>query len=185
MSRIDTLSHIKKQVELRPRRGRPRKFDTPSRAITLTLPEDVIAALHGVHPDVSRAVVRIAQREGAPPPRPPAELSRFGRRAVILVNPSPVLESTGVVLVPLGDGRALISFDETMTTTRLELTLRDTLDEGRLSPEDERLFKAVADLLKGARQSKNVELHQRQIIVLESVKRRPTARAADRSRPRR
>jgi hypothetical protein len=177
---------MKKPFELRPRRGRPRKFNTPSRAITLTLPEDVIAALHGIHPDVSRAVVRIAHREGAAArPRPPAELSTFGRRAVILVTPSPLLESTGVVLVPLADGRALISFDETMNTTRLELALRDTLDEGRLSQEDERLFKAVADLLKGARLSKSVELHQRQIIVLESVKRRRPAKAADRPRPRR
>jgi hypothetical protein len=27
-----------------PRRGRPRKFGGPSRAVTLTLPEDIIAA---------------------------------------------------------------------------------------------------------------------------------------------
>jgi len=176
---------MKKSLELRPRRGRPRKFNTPSRAITLTLPEDVIAALHGIHPDVSRAVVRIAQREGATRPRPLAELSTFGRRAVILVSPSPVLESAGVMLVPLADGRALISFDESMNTTKLELALRDTIDEGRLAPEDQRLFQAVADLLKGARLSKSVELHQRQIVVLESVKGRPSARRSSKSRHKR
>jgi hypothetical protein len=176
---------MKKPFELQPRRGRPRKFNAPSRAITLTLPEDVIAALHGIHPDVSHAVVRMAQREGTTPPRPPAELSTFGRRAVILVTPSPVLESTGVVLVPLADGRALISFDESMTTNRLELVLRDTIDEARLSPEDDRLFRAVADLLKGARLSRSVELHQRQIVVLESVKPGERPRSPARSRRKR
>jgi len=176
---------MKKPFDLRPRRGRPRKFNTPSTAITLTLPDDVIAALQGIHPDVSRAVVRIAQKENSARPRPPAELSTFGRRAVILVSPSPVLETAGVMLVPLTDGRALISFDETMNTSRLELVLRDTIDEGRLSPEDDRLFRAVADLLKGARLSKSVELHQRQIVVLESVKPRQAARALVRSRRKR
>jgi hypothetical protein len=168
---------MKTPIELRPRRGRPRKFDAPSRAITLTLPEDVIEALQGIHPDASRAVVRITRQHDGARPRPPAELATFGRRAVILVSPSAVLERTGVVLVPLADGRALISFDESMTTDRLELVLRDALNEGRLSAEDEQLFKAVADLLKGARLSESVELHQRQIIVLESTKRRQRARS--------
>ena len=43
------------------RRGRPRKFSRPSRAITLTLPEDTIAALRAVDRDLSRAVVRVVQ----------------------------------------------------------------------------------------------------------------------------
>jgi len=62
---------------------------------------------------------------------------------------------------------------------------RDTIDEGRLAPEDQRLFQAVADLLKGARLSKSVELHQRQIVVLESVKGRPSARRSSKSRHKR
>ena len=48
------------------RRGRPRKFVRPSRAVTVTLPDDVIAALQGVDVDLSRAVVvdRSAARRG-------------------------------------------------------------------------------------------------------------------------
>jgi hypothetical protein len=95
-----------------PRRGRPRKFARPSRAVTLTLPKEVIDALTAIDADLSRAVVRVTQPEMAKRPHPPAELAAFGRRAVIVVNPSRTLERrTGVVLVPLSDGRALISFD--------------------------------------------------------------------------
>jgi hypothetical protein len=71
------------------RRGRPRKFTERSRAVTLTLPETVIAALADVDHDLSRAVVRVAQTELAAKRRYPAvELAMFGRRAVIVVNPT-------------------------------------------------------------------------------------------------
>ena len=62
------------------RRGRPRKFLAPSRAITLTLPEHVIDALHAVDADLSRAVVRLTQPELAKRPHAPAELARYGQR---------------------------------------------------------------------------------------------------------
>jgi hypothetical protein len=95
----------------------------------------------------------------------------FGRRAVITINPSRALdELTGIVLVPLADGRALISFDESMTVERLELRLRDAIEDDRLSKTDFEIFKGVADLLKHARRLDNVEARHRQIIVLESGK---------------
>lgn len=68
---------------LRRRPGRPRKFATPSRAVTVTLPESVFEILRGVDSDVSRAIARMAERHPAPDARQPAELSVFGRRAVI------------------------------------------------------------------------------------------------------
>jgi hypothetical protein len=155
--------------DLRRRRGRPRKFAGPSRAVTLTLPEDVIAALGAVDPDLGRAVVRISQPEVAKGPHPPAELATFGRRAVIVVNRSRTLEErTGILLVPLPDGRALISFDESMTPARLELMIQDALDDERLPRKDARIFECIADILKGARRSQDLSLYQRSIIVLES-----------------
>ena len=64
---------------VRSRRGRPQKFGRPSRALTLTLPEDVIAALISINDDVSRAVVGLVQPLNADVvPRPPAELSKYG-----------------------------------------------------------------------------------------------------------
>jgi hypothetical protein len=171
---------------VKPRRGRPRKFLTASRAITLTLPEHVIARLGAVDPDLGRAVVRLAQSKGGRPSYSPAELTTFGRRAVIVVNPSKVLEErTGIVLVPLSDGRALISFDESMTVAGLELSLQDALDDSRLSPADAEIFRSIAGLLKGVRLSSDVMLRQRTIIVLESRTRRRRVRSASASTRRR
>jgi hypothetical protein len=152
-----------------PRRGRPRKFLGPSRAVTLTLPEQVIEALSEIDRDLSRVVVRLAQPQLARKPHAPAELARFGRSAVIVVNPTRTLEDrTGVMLIPLSDGRALISFDPAMSTARLELTIRDGLEDRGLGPEDRRIFTAIADILKTARRSRSVTLSQRNVIVLES-----------------
>ena len=99
---------------------------------------------------------------------PAAELATFGRYAVIVVNPTRTLEQrTGVLLVPLSDGRALIAFDELMTVDRLELAIQDELEDDTLPPEDARIFGAIRELLKDARRSESVALRQRNIIVLE------------------
>jgi hypothetical protein len=154
---------------LAPRRGRPRKFSAPSRAVTLTLPEDVLTSLSAVDADLSRAVVRIAQTKRPAAVRAPAELVRFGGRAVIVVNATRTLErQTGVLLIPLSDGRALISFDETMTVARLELAIEDALEDHRLTAADRRVFTGIREILKSARRSGDVMLRQCNIIVLES-----------------
>jgi hypothetical protein len=133
------------------------------------LPEDVLAALDAVDHDLSRAVVRVTQPQMAKRPHPPAEVAAFGRRGVIIVNPSRTLEErTGIMLVPLSDGRALISFDESMTIARLELRIQDALEDKELPAEDARIFKSIEEILKTARRSGDVTLQQRHIIVLES-----------------
>lgn len=158
-------------VSLRPRRGRPRKFTVPSRPITLTLPEHVIEALAAVDPDISRAVVRLVQPELTKRPHLPVELTTFGRRAVIVVNPSRTLEEqAGIDLIPLPDGRALISFERAKSIADVELQIADALD-GRLPAEDQKTFETIAEMLKTARRSDDVALLQRSIIVLE--RRRP------------
>src|SRR4030095_11718101 len=104
------------------RRGRPQKFGRPSRAVTLTLPDDVIAALTGVDDDLSRAVVQLSQpllKDVVT--RPPAELSKYGDSAVIVIKRLPTLNRMpGVSLVPLPDGRALISLQDTISVHEFE-----------------------------------------------------------------
>jgi hypothetical protein len=165
------------------RRGRPRKFGGPSRPVTLTLPLDVIDALSAVDADLSRAIVRMAQPERARRLHPPAELATFGRRAVIVVNPSRRLEErTGVDLVPLPDGRALISLEDATTPAGLELKIADALEDRRLRGADRRIFEAIADILKSARRSTEVVLLRRNIIVLEGRRGRPAPSSAARPR---
>lgn len=173
--------------DIAPRRGRPRKFAEPSRAVTLTLPEAVITTLTAIDQDLSRAVARLAQPEVAKLPHPPAEVVAFGQRAVIVVTPTRTLEQrTGVVLVPLPDGRALISFDGAMTPEGLELLIQDALDDHDLPDADGRVFEEVRSVLKRARQGDGVSLRRQQIMVLEFNNRRrrpgPSGRSAVRRR---
>jgi len=152
-----------------PRRGRPRKFVAPSRPVTLTLPEHVIDAIAAIDADLSRAIVRLAQSALAGQAHAPAELATFGRHSVIVVNPSRTLEKrTGIELVHLPDGRALISFAQSTTIADLELLIEDALDDRTLPRDDRAIFDGIGAILKSARRSEKVVLLQRNIIVLET-----------------
>ena len=163
------------------RRGRPRKFAGPSRAVTLTLPDHVIEALTAGDPDLGRAIVRLAAK-GKKPPARPAELSHFGRHAVIVVSPTPTLEKrAGVELVPLPDGRALIAFPQSTTVADLELLLEDALEGSDLRRADRSIFESELEVIRDARRSADVSLVHRSIIVLETRRRaapRKTSRSA-------
>ena len=96
-------------------------------------------------------VRRLTQPELAKKPHPPAELMRFGHSAVIVVNPTRTLEvRTGVNLVPLPDGRAIISFDQPFTAADFELMIADALDDRRLSRSDQAIFRTIAQILRAA-----------------------------------
>jgi hypothetical protein len=174
-------------TELLPsRRGRPQKFGRPSRAVTLTLPEDVIAALSRIDDDLSRAVVRVMQpllSNGGS--MPPVELSKFGKGAVIIIKPVPAMSRIpGVRLAPLPDGRTLITLQESMTVYEFELRLRDALEGSKpLETWERAIMSSVAGILKEARKTNKITLHQRGIIVLQSFPRRSDALAKERRRP--
>jgi hypothetical protein len=142
--------------------------------VTVTLPEPVIGALESVDGDIGRAIVRLAQPEMGKRPHPPAEVARFGSRAVIVVNPTRTLERrTGVTLVPLPDGRALISFARSITPAHIELTIADALDDPDLEAPDRAVFTAIQEILRSARKARGLAVEQRNIIVLETERRRP------------
>ena len=152
------------------RRGRPRKFSRPARAITLTLPEATIAALRAIDRDLSRAVVRVVQPLEQDPPRSPAELAEFGGQAVIVVAPSrTITERTGAELVPLTDGRALLAFNDTISVSQFELRLLDALADPSLDDSDRETFTAITNILGGTRRSGRAQMGQRNIIVFRGL----------------
>jgi len=160
-------------IALRRRRGRPRKFDAPSKAVTLTLPESVLQLLAAIDPDPSLAIVQLTKRQSVAQPRSAAELSVFGKRAVITIRPARSLEQQlGLELVPLPDGRALISFDRPTTVAELELMLYDALQDRSVNEQDRTVFEGIAKILTDARRSNDVTLLNRSIIVLESTRSR-------------
>jgi hypothetical protein len=155
--------------------GRPHKYGRPSHAVTVTLPEDVIARLRSVDADLGRAIVALVEQRRIKRPRAvrPAELSRYGNHAVIIVNPANALKRLpGVQLIPVGNGRALISLEAPNSIPQLELAVRDALEATDRPNAERETLEAIADLLRDARHAHGVSLHERSIIVLES-RRRP------------
>jgi hypothetical protein len=95
------------------------------------LPEDILARLSTVHTDVGSAIVQLVEKRTPAKPVPirSAEVTRYGNRAVIIVTPGPTLRRLrGVQLVPVGNGRALISLAASTPISSLELQVRDALE---------------------------------------------------------
>ena len=158
----------------RPGPGRPPKYGRPSRVVTLTLPEDVIASLGAFDADLGRAIVGLAESKSANvTPARPVEINSYGRHAVIVVTAVKTLKRLhGVQLVPIGGGRSLISLDPPPSIPRFEVEVRDVLERDDVKGDERQALEAIADVLRQARRSGGAKLQERTIIVLESKRRR-------------
>ncbi|HXI29895.1 MAG TPA: hypothetical protein VNG89_15760 [Vicinamibacterales bacterium] len=160
--------------------GRPMKYGRAARAVTLTLPEDVIERLGAVHGDLGRAIVALTERHATArvaPTRDP-QVAAYGNHAVIVVTPVKELRRLpGVQLVPIGDGRALISLAPRYTVPQLELDLRDAIERSDAPAAERHALSALAEILRETRRSRRVTLEERTIMVLESKRTRRKARA--------
>ena len=156
-------------------RGRPSKYGRPARAVTVTLPEDILARLAAIHADVGSAIVSLVEKRTPVRVTPlgPAEVSRYGNRAVIIVTPGPTLRRLkGVQLVPVGNGRALISLSASTPISSLELQVRDALDQMTPQNRERELLQSVADILRRSRGPHGLTSEPRTIIVLASKTKR-------------
>jgi hypothetical protein len=160
---------------IKPRRGRPPKYGRPSQVVTVTLPADVLVRLSAIDADIGRAIVALVERDGPVRSRVAraAEVAVYGNHAVIVVTPTRALKRLeGVQLVPVGNGRALISLQDRNSIWRLELNIRDTMDRADVSPKEREALGLLADILRDARRSRGVAINERSIIVLESKRHR-------------
>jgi hypothetical protein len=151
--------------------GRPRKYGRPARAVTVTLPEDTLARLATIHADVGSAIVNVVERTalGRTQPIAAAEIAQYGNHAVIIVSPSRALKRLrGVQLVPIGDGRALISLAPSMSISALELQVRDALEGKDVQDRERQTLQSIADILRRGRASRGLTFEARTIIVLAS-----------------
>ncbi len=159
------------------RLGRPTKYGRPARAVTVTLPEDVLEKLSAIHADVGSAIVNLVERSGPSRLQPigATEIARYGKHAVIIVVPTPTLKRLrGVQLVPIGDGRALISLDPAMSIPALELQVRDALEHLAPRGREHELLESLADILRRSREARGLTSEARTIIVLASKPKRRT-----------
>jgi hypothetical protein len=157
-------------------RGRPKKYGRNARAVTVRLPEDVLGRLQSLDEDVGRAIVQLVEgRRTAQMPiaHTPAEIASYGNHAVIVVRPARVLKRLpGVQLIPVGNGRALISLDRPLLVPHLELAVRDSMEGAEVTTRERQALKAISDILRRARSSRTMSVKERTIIVLESKRRR-------------
>jgi len=157
--------------------GRPRKFGRPSRSVTVTLPEDVLTRLAGIDTDLARAIVALVERRRADMRAvKPAEISSYGSHAVIIVTPVQALKRiAGVQLVPIGNGRALISLERTQSIAGFELELVDALAQSRTSELERQTLGAIVEILRQTRRSHRSILEARTIIVFQTKRQRRRA----------
>lgn len=116
-------------------RGRPPKFGRPAQLLALTLPEDVVRWLKGIHPDPAWAIVTLFERSAhrghprQPRTTPPVELAEMSaRRALIVVDPRSIRSVPGVSVIPVAAGRAFLAFDPGRGLADLELAAVDGPD---------------------------------------------------------
>src|SRR5262249_5175435 len=131
--------------------------------------------LRAIDADVGRAIVALVERRTARRPRAPrpAEVAAYGNQAVIVVSPANALKRLpGVRLVPVVNGRALISLVPPRSIPQFELDMRDALEARGVTARERQTLRAVAEILRGARRSRRVSLKERSIIVLESKRQR-------------
>jgi len=155
-------------------RGRPSKFGRPSRPVTVTLPHDVLSRLTAIDSDLGRAIVTTVERVSHRRRRAPAaaEVTAYGSHAVILVNPVRALKRLpGVQLIPVGNGRALISLDHPHAVPHLELAARDLIERNEVTAAERQTLGELADILRRSRQSHRIAVEERTIIVLEPRRR--------------
>ena len=82
----------------------------------------------------------------------------------------------GVQLVPMGNGRALISLDPDYSIAQLELDVRDAREQANSLNDAERaLLLSIGSILREARHSRRVTLKPRTIIVIERKRQRRPA----------
>lgn len=159
------------------KRGRPLKFGRPTKLVTLSLPDDVVAWLRTVDPDPAWAVVKLHERATAKSAKTGrgrlADLVQLpGGRALILVKPEPFQNLNRVSIIPLADGRGFLALEPGLGVSHLELAVIDRLEVTTIPAAEREALQHLRGLLKQWRQD-GIEFESRSIIL---AKRRTVAR---------
>ncbi len=154
--------------------GRPQKFGRPAQLVALTLPNDVLQWLHGIHPDAGWALVLLHERLvlGKAPKthakRPEAELVQLTpRQALIVVSAAALRGVKGLTILPMARGRAFLALENGHGIADLELAIRDRLeDEAVRGPQRAALIQ-VCEQVKEWRISRSWRVKSKSIILVE------------------
>ncbi len=138
----------------------------------MTLPDDVVARLKQMGPDLAWAVVKLCERASRqerrdPTTRPVADLVQLpSKRALILVQPDVFKNIPGVSVITLADGRGFLALEPGRGVAELEIAVLDRLDASGIPDRERDALVAVRGLLRKWRQD-GIRFHTRSIIVAE------------------
>jgi hypothetical protein len=142
--------------------------------LAVTLPEDVVRWLKGIHADPAWAIVTLFERSarrrhsGQPRAIPPVELAEISaRRALIVVDPRAIGSVPGVSVIPVAAGRAFLAFDHGRGLADLELAVMDRLDAPVASAAERKELSVLQRQLRGWRRSGWFRFSIRSIILVE------------------
>ena len=155
-----------------PKGGRPSKFGEPSRPVTMTLPDRILAALGEIDGDRAVAVVKAVEaalggargeKEGAF-----AELPVDEAESLLVVPRSQVLSSIPwLTLIEIGPGRHLLSLREGVPVEKLEVTLVDLIDSGAAASDRERrILRTLLEKIRTPR--RNQAVRKEEILVVRA-----------------
>jgi hypothetical protein len=163
------------------RRGRPRKFGSPSHLVAVTLPDDVVTGLRRIHEDLAWAIVSLFEKR--PPgvdakPLADFELLRIAeRRSLIVVNRARFTHLPGIDIVPLSAEYAFLALAADRGLSDLELAVLDRLDESELSEAESAALRAFRQQLRQWRKDRSLTFRTRAIIVVEEREAAPSPQA--------
>lgn len=140
--------------------GRPRKFNAPSRPVTLTLPDHTLNQLTRIHNDRAMAIVKAVDAATATDPqRPPVDIVEVAQGiGLIVVGPNRALRTIPwLKMFEITPARYILSITAGISVDSLELALVDLAEEhSGISPEDRLLVEALLKRIRGLRRRKEV-----------------------------
>lgn len=153
--------------------GRPAKFAEPSRPVTMTLPDRILARLAEIDGDRAKAVVRAVEAAlGAPgaasPAGPVGELPVAPGESLLTVVRCPPLDSIPwLTTVEIAPGRRLLSLHDGIPVEKLEVALQDLLDspDDGVPDADRRTLRMLLERIRTPRRSQAVRTAQ--ILVIQ------------------
>lgn len=159
-------------------RGRPFKFGRPARLVALTLPEDVVRWLKGIHADPAWAIVSLfetgmrgVRRRRSDARANPELLQLPGRRALIVVDPQSYRNLPGVSVIPMAADRAFLALEAERGIADLELAVLDRLEDSRATSEERLQLRRLRAQVRDWRRSKRLGFSTRSIILVEQKSR--------------
>ena len=162
------------------RTGRPAKFNEPSRPVTITLPDRILARLPEIDGDRAKGIVKAVEAvlgggPCGPAAEPVGELAVAKDEALLVVARSRLLASVPWIgLVEIAPGRHLLSLRGGATIEKLEVTLGDLLDtHPDASEEERRILRTLLSRIRTPRRDQAVRKDE--ILVVRTLPKRGAA----------